>query len=204
MLIWNNLYSCGWYSRHLFAVHSCTSLCLWNLPKFPNGQQCFPVLSHVVLNEVNSGVDPLILPVPRHWLRDDQATVLSLVFWERETAFLFHTSSPEETLSYSVQCSVRMWIWIDRVIWAWVKSCHMELREVNITRGKTVYEMPVEASSKTRITYGLFICMSQYTAVIIRGLMGIMMHPENCRYFLGGKIKHLNYFVMANNHLNDF
>lgn len=67
-----------------------------------------------------------------------------------------------------------------------------------------MYEMPVEVSSKTRITLGLFICMSQYTAIIIRGLMGIMMHLENCRYFLGGKIKNLNSFDMVNNHLNDF
>lgn len=63
--------------------------------------------------------------------------------------------------------------------------------------------MPVGASSKTRITYGLFICMSLYTstAVIIRGLMDIMMHPEKCMEFLGGKIEHLNSFIMANNHL---
>lgn len=145
---------------------------------------------------MNSGVDPLILPIRRHWLRDDQATVLSLVSWERETSFLVHTSSPEE-ISLTL-CSV---VWGcesggDIVICAWVQSCHMELKEeVSISRGKTVFEMPVEASSKAKITYGLFICMSQYTAVIIRGLTGIMMHPENCMYFLGGKnIKHLNSF----------
>ena len=39
--------------------------------------------------------------------------------------------------------------------------------------------MPVEASFKAKMAYGLFICISQYSAVIIRGIVGIMMYPGN-------------------------
>lgn len=86
---------------------------------------------------------------------------------------------PEETLPpYGVawECEPG----VDTVICATVKSYHVEPKEdVKISKGTMgrLFEMLKEASSKARITYGLFICMS-------RGLMDIMMYPENCVYFL--------------------